>query len=132
MNGLATAALVVLAAMSVLWTLLLIILAAELRRTTRQAQLFLGAMQSELIPALAEARETFRTATRVAQDLGEVTPHLQATIGALEEVSENVRGATGAVRSLFGHRFIPVAGLLAGVRAGLRFAWRHYSRRRDS
>lgn len=132
MNGLATAALVVLAAVSVLWTLVLLLLVGELRRTTQRVQAFLESVQAELTPTLADARQAIRAATQLTQDLGEVTPRLQATIGALEEVSENVRGATGAVRNLFGHRFIPVAGLVAGLRAGLRFAWRHYSRRRDS
>lgn len=125
-------ALWVLAAVAVVWTIVLLALVGELRRTSQRVQDFLRVLEAEMLPALTDMREAARAATRVFQDMGEVTPRLQAALGALEEAGENVRGATGAVRNLFGRRLIPVAGILAGLRAGLRFAWRLYSKRRAS
>jgi hypothetical protein len=126
------AALWVLAAVGVVWTLVLLGLVGELKRTSQRLQDFLRGLEAELLPALTDVREAARAATRVLQDMGEVTPRLQAALGALEEAGDRVRGATGAMWNLFGHRFVPVAGILAGLRTGLRFAWRLYSKRRKS
>ncbi|MFB3817548.1 MAG: hypothetical protein ACE147_07785 [Candidatus Methylomirabilales bacterium] len=131
-STLSAAALLILAAVGVVWTIVLLALAGELRRTSQRLQDFLKLLEAELLPALTDVREAARAATRLLQDMGEATPRLQAALGALEEAGDNVRGATGAVRNLFGRRFIPVAGILAGLRAGLRFAWRLYSKRRQS
>jgi hypothetical protein len=132
MEALKVSALLILAGVGVVWTIVLLALVGELRRTSQRLQDFLKLLEGELVPALTDVREAARAATRVLQDVGEVTPRLQAALGALEEAGDHVRGATGAVRNLFGHRFIPVAGILAGLRAGLRFAWRLYSKRRQS
>jgi hypothetical protein len=39
---------------------------------------------------------------------------------------------TGAIRAVFGSRLIPVASVLAGVRAGVKTLWKRYRGRRES
>jgi hypothetical protein len=128
-STLSAAALLVLAGLSILWTVVLLSLMGELKRRSERLDGVLRVLEVELPPALTEIREAARSVNRVVQDLGESTPRLRATLTALAEAGENVRGATGAVRNLFGYRFIPVAGILAGLRTGLRYAWRVYRRR---
>lgn len=128
-SSLAAAAVAVLAGLGILWTIVLLSLLGELRRRSQRLEGVLRVLEADLPTTLAEIREAARSLNRVAQEVGEATPHLRAALNALEEAGENVRGATGAVRSLFGYRFIPLAGILAGLRAGLRYAWRLYRRR---
>jgi len=52
-------------------------------------------------------------------------------MAAVEEAGENLRMTTGTIRAVFGSRLIPIAGVLAGVRAGLKFLWKQYTRRRE-
>ncbi len=126
---LVAAALVILAALGIVWTIVLISLVAELKRRSQRLDGLLRVLESDLPSTVAEIRDAARSLNRVAQDVGDATPHLRATLEALEEAGENVRSATGTVRSLLGYRFIPVAGILAGLRTGLRYAWRLYKRR---
>jgi len=130
-STLSAAALMVLAALGVVWTILLLALFGELKRTSQRLQQLLAALETDLRPTLADAREAVRTAARVLEDMHAATPRLQAALSAFQEAGDNVRGATGVVRHLFGHRLIPAAGILAGVRTGLRYAWRLYSKRRQ-
>jgi uncharacterized protein YoxC len=123
------AALVVLAVLGIVWTIVLASLVGELKRGSQRLDGVLQALQADLPSTLAEVREAARSVANVTQKVGEAAPHLQATLGALEEAGENVRGVTAAVRSVFGYRLIPVAGILAGLRTGLRYAWRIYRRR---
>jgi hypothetical protein len=124
MSGLATLALVVLAAVGLLWTIVLIALLPAYQRTARRVESLATTLESDLRPLLQELREATRAVGQVARSVERAAPHLEAALGALEEAGENVRVATRAVRSAFGLRLIPVAGVLAGLRAGWRILMR--------
>jgi hypothetical protein len=53
-------------------------------------------------------------------------------MAAVEEAGGNIRATTGVLRAVFGSRLIPVAGILAGVRAGIKMLLKQYGRRRES
>jgi hypothetical protein len=128
-SSLVAAALVVLAVLGIVWTIVLASLVGELKRSAQRLDAVLQALHADVPSTLAEVREAARGLANVAQQLGEAAPHLRSAMGALQEAGENVRGATAAVRSVFGYRLIPAAGILAGLRTGLRYAWRIYRRR---
>lgn len=71
MNAVGVTALVVLAVVSVLWTVLLIPALLELRRASWRLQEFIRTLELELRPTLQEARETIRAMTQAAQGVGE-------------------------------------------------------------
>ncbi len=132
MNEIAVAALVVLAVVSVLWTVVLVAVALELRRVSRRLQDFIRSVEMELKPTVQEARDAIRTIHRVAQGAAESTERIRSALRTLERASEHVRATAGTVRGLCGSRLIPFAGLLAGVRAGAKVLWKLYSRRRET
>jgi signal transduction histidine kinase len=120
MNTVGVTALVVLAVVSVLWTVLLIPALLELRRATWRLQEFIRTLELELRPTLQEARETIRAMTQAAQGVGEGAARLRGAMAAMEEAGGNLRATTGVLRAVFGSRLIPVASILAGVRAGIK------------
>lgn len=132
MNGLGIAALVVLAVISLVWTAVLIPVLLELRRASWRLQEFIRTLELDLRPMLQEGREMIRNMNKAAQGVSESAVRMGGALAALEETGENLRVTTGAIRAVFGSRFIPVAGLLAGVRAGIRMLWKRYTRRRES
>lgn len=131
MNSLAVGALVVLAALGVIWSLVLIPVLLELRQASQRLQEFIRTVELELRPMLQEAREGIRTVGKAGQGASDSIARLQGTLGALEEAGENIRVTTGVVRTVFGSRLIPVAGLLAGLRVGVKTLLRQYARRRE-
>jgi uncharacterized protein YoxC len=125
-------ALVVLAVLSLVWTIMLVPVLLELRRAAVRLQEFIRTVELDLRPILLEAQATLRTANQVAQRVAENSAKVGHVVEALEEAGENIRMTTRVVRAVFGSRFIPVAGLMAGVRAGVRMLWRRSSRRRET
>jgi len=132
MNTVATTALVVLAVVSLLWTIMLIPALLELRRAAWRLQEFIRTLELDLRPVIQEAREGVRAATKAAQQVADGTARLRGAMASVEEAGENIRMTTGAIRAVFGSRLIPIAGLLAGVRAGAKFLWTQYTRRREA
>lgn len=132
MNNLVVAALVVLAVASLVWTLLLIPFLLEVRRAAWRLEEFIRTLELDLRPVLQEAREGIRTVSQASQQVGEGAARLRGAMAAMEEAGENLRATTGAIRAVFGSRLIPIASLLAGVRAGAKFLWRQYTRRRKA
>jgi uncharacterized protein YoxC len=132
MNTVATTALVVLAVMSLLWTIMIIPALLELRRAAWRLQEFIRTLELDLRPIIQEARDGVRAATKAAQDVAQGTVRLRGAMAAMEEVGENLRMTSGTIRAVFGSRLIPVAGVLAGVRAGAKFLWKQYTRRREA
>lgn len=130
MNDVGVAALVVLAVVSLLWTILLIPALLELRRAAWRLQEFIRTLELDLRPVLQEAREGVRAAGRAAQEVADGTARLRGAMHAVEEAGENLRLTSSAIRAVFGSRLIPVAGVLAGVRAGAKFLWKQYTQRR--
>ena len=132
MDGLAVASLVVLAVVSVIWTVALIAAALETRRAARRLQEFIRTVELELKPALLEVRETIRKLDRAAGGASDTIELVRGTFVKLEQAGENVRATTGKVRTLLGSRFIPALSLLAGVRAGTKVLWSFYTQRRET
>jgi len=131
MNTVATTALVVLAVVSLLWTIMLVPALLELRRAAWRLQEFIRTLELDLRPVIQEARDGVRAATKAAQEVANGTARLRGAMAAVEEAGENLRMTTGTIRAVFGSRLIPIAGVLAGVRAGLKFLWKRYTRRRE-
>ena len=132
MDGVAVASLVVLAVVSVIWTVALIAAALETRRAARRLQEFIRTVELELKPALLEVRETIRKLDRAAGGASDTIERVRGTFVKLEQAGENVRATTGKVRTLLGSRFIPALSLLAGVRAGTKVLWSFYTHRRET
>jgi uncharacterized protein YoxC len=132
MNSLAVAALVVLAVVSVLWTVLLVAVLLELRRLSWRLQEFIRTLELDLRPILQEAREGVRTAAKAAQEVADGTARLRGTMAALQDAGDNIRVTTDVIRAVVGSRLIPVASVLAGLRVGVKTLWRRYRRRRES
>jgi len=132
MNSLAVAALVVLAVVSVLWTVLLVAVLLELRRLSWRLQEFIRTLELDLRPVLQEAREGVRTAAKAAQEVADGTARLRGTMAALQDAGDNIRVTTDVIRAVVGSRLIPVASVLAGLRVGVKTLWRRSRRRRES
>ena len=130
MNGRAVAALVVLAVVSVLWTIMLVIVTSELRRASGRLQEFIRSLELELKPTIQQAREAIRTLTRAAQGAAEGTERVRGTLATLAAAGDNIRATTRAVRSVVGSRLLPVASLVAGVRVGANVLWTLSTQRR--
>ena len=132
MDGLAVASLVVLAVVSVIWTVALIVAALEIRRAAWRLQEFVRSVEMELKPTIQEVREAIRMLDRAARGAADTTERVRGAFIKLEQAGENVRATTGKVRTLLGSRFIPALSLLAGVRAGTKVLWSFYTRRRET
>jgi len=131
MNGLASASLMILAVVSVIWTVAFVAVALELRRASWRLQEFIRSVELELKPTMQEAREAIRTLKRAAEGAAEGTERVRGVLMKLEQAGENVRATSTRVRSLLGSRLIPAASLWAGVRAGTKVLWSLYTRRRE-
>jgi hypothetical protein len=130
MSELAIGSLVVLAAMSVVWTIVLVAVALELRRASWRLQEFIRSVELELKPTMQEAREAVRHLSRAAQGAAEGAERVRGTLVKLEEAGDNIRATTSVIRAVLGSRFIPVASLLVGMRAGVKALWKQYTGRR--
>lgn len=132
MNGLASASLVILAVVSVIWTVVFVVAALELRRASWRLQEFIRSVELELKPTMQEAREAIQNLKRAAEGAAEGTERVRAVLMKVEQAGENVRATTIRFRSLLGSRLIPAASLWAGVRVGTKVLWNLYTRRRES
>lgn len=131
MNTVGVAALVVLAAVSLLWTVLLIAVVLELRRASWRLHEFIRTLELELRPALQEAREGIRTAAKAAQGVADGTARFRGAMTAVQDAGENLRVTTDVIRAVVGSRLIPIASVLAGLRVGIKTLWRRSRRRRE-
>jgi uncharacterized protein YoxC len=132
MSAVGEGALVVLAVLSILWTILLVPVLLELRRAAFRLQEFIRTLELDLRPILQDARDALRTLNQAGQRVAENSAKVGHVVGALEEAGENIRITTRVIRAVFGSRIIPVAGVMAGVRAGVRMLWKRSSRRRET
>ena len=130
MNGRAVAALVVLAVVSVLWTIMLVLGTSELRRASWRLQEFIRSLELELKPTIRQVREALRTLNRAAQGAVDGTERVRGTLATLAAVGDTIRATTRVVRAGVGARVLPVAGLVAGVRVGATVLWKLSTQRR--
>jgi ABC-type transporter Mla subunit MlaD len=131
-NSSLTIAVWVLAAVSLLWTIMFALAATELRRLSWRLQEFIRVVEMELKPAVEETREAVRNINQAAQGVTETTGRLQESLAAFHRAGENVRLTTETIRGVFGRRLIPLASVLAGLRAGGKILWKLYTRRRET
>jgi uncharacterized protein YoxC len=131
MDSVGVGALVVIAVILLLWTVLLVPALLEVRRAAWRLQELIRTLELDLKPVLADARETLRAASRAAEDVAAGAARMRGTLGAFQKAGDNVLATTDTVRAVLGSRLIPVAVLLAGARGGARFLWKHWTRRRD-
>jgi uncharacterized protein YoxC len=131
-SSVATVALVVLAGVSLVWTIGVWLALSEFRQLSRRLEEVLRAVDLELGPLVRETRETLQRVNAMAQGIGESNARLQDALGSFQQAGQNVRVTTEAVRTVFGSRLIPVASLMAGVRAGVKLLWRRYAHRREA
>lgn len=131
-NAVAVAALVILAVVSLLWTVMLVAVFLELRRLAWRLEEFIRTLELDLRPVLQQAREGIQSAVKAYQGVAEGTARLRGTLAALEEAGENIRATTSVLRAVFGSRLVPIASVLAGLRVGARTLWKLYTRRRKS
>jgi len=130
MNGLAVASLVVLAVVSVLWTIMMVIVTSELRRASWRLQKFIRSLELELHPTIQQARGAIRTLNRAVQGAADGMERVRGTLATLDKVGDTIRATTRVVRSGSGALLIPMAGLLAGVRVGANVLWKLNIQRR--
>lgn len=131
-DAVAVAALVVLAVVSLLWTVMLVAVFLELRRLAWRLEEFIRTLELDLRPVLQQAREGIQSAVKAYQGVAEGTARLRGALAALEEAGENIRATTSVLRAVFGSRLVPIASVLAGLRVGARTLWKLYTRRRKS
>ena len=98
MDGLAVASLVVMAVMSVIWTVVLVAVGLELRRASWRLQEFIRTLELELKPTMQEAREAIRNLQRAAQGAAEGTERVRSALTKLEQAGENIRATTGSIQ----------------------------------
>ena len=82
MNSVGVGALVVLAVVSVVWTVLLIPALLELRRASWRLQEFIRTLELELLPTLQEAREGIRSMRQASQAVADGAAHLRGAMAA--------------------------------------------------
>jgi uncharacterized protein YoxC len=131
-NGVATVALAVLAGVSLLWTLGLLLAFMELRQLSQRIQEALRTLELELLPLARETREALRRLNQVSLGVEASNAKLQDALEAFQRAGQNVQMTTEALRAVFGSRLIPMAGVLAGVRAGVRLLWKTVRERRKA
>ncbi len=130
MSDLAVAALVVMAAVSLLWTVVLAVLTLEIFRLFRRGDELLRIVEVEVRPVLQDVREVLRKAQTLADGAAESTERIRSTLARLQGTADNVRSATGRVRAVVAPRFLPAASLVAGVTTGAKVLWKLYRGRR--
>jgi len=127
-NSVATVALVVLAGVSVIWTVVLAQACRDFRRMAQRTQETLRLLEQDLLPLLREAREAVQRLNQITLGVQESNARFQTALGAFQQAGQNVRATTETVRSVLGSRLIPVAGVMAGIRAGANMLWKRYRR----
>jgi hypothetical protein len=130
MNSLAVAALVVMAGVSVVWTVILILTLQEVRRACFRLHEFIRTLEIELRPVLNQAREGAEGVARAAHEVADATARVRGALTALEDAGQNVLWTSQIFRAVFGRRLVPVAGVLAGLRAGSKVLWKQLRQRR--
>ena len=120
MNNVAVIALVVMAAVNLLWGLVALVVLSRVFRLFRRSQSVVEMVQNELRPCVNKAHEILRKASRVADRVIEKADRVQAIISRVETTTAQVWNGADGARLAVHEQLIPVKSLWAGVRAGLR------------
>jgi len=130
MNTVATTALVVIAVMTLLWTVELLVALLLVRGAVLRMHEFVRMVELEFRPVILDVREILKTTSKITQEVADDTVRLRGVLTSVEDAGENLRVTTSTIRAVLGSRLIPIAGVLAGLRGGAKFLWKHYTRRR--
>ncbi len=125
-----TVSLAVIAAMTLFWTLGLVVVLLLVRRLATRTQEFMRMVEFEIRPVMQDVRDMVRTASKLTTEVAHESLRLRGVMTSVEEAGENLRMTTNTIRAVFGSRLIPIAGMLAGMRGGVKYLWKQYSHRR--
>jgi len=101
--------------------LFLIPVLLELRRTVRTLNSVLKITEESLAPTLRELRTTLENLDRITGDISTVTDDVRVFSGSLRQVGKDVKELSGMVGLLGGGIGAKMAGLRAGVGAGVSY-----------
>ena len=93
----------------------------ELRRTVRTLNSVLKITEESLSPTLTELRKTLENLDRITTDISTVTDNVRVFSGSIRQVGKDVRELSGLVNVLGGGVGTKIAGLRAGVGAGVAY-----------
>lgn len=92
----------------------------QLRRTARQAEDFLRAIELELRPVMVEAKDAIRNLNRVSDQVNNGLGKVGGTIDAIAEAGQTVRDANQVVQQFIVPKLITSAAFTTGLRVGLK------------
>jgi len=92
-----------------IWIIILVLLAVcvgfmiplllQMRRTARQAEVFMAETQADLVPLLKDLRETIERASKLARAAEEDVTRLQPFIQSLGEAGNSLHALTGSLNA---------------------------------
>lgn len=113
--------LIVLAVAVATGILFIIPVLVELRRAVRTLNAVLKITEESLAPTLHELRATLTNLDRITGDISTVTDDVRVFSGSIRQVGKDVRELSGLIGVLGGGIGAKMAGLRAGVGAGLSY-----------
>lgn len=122
----------VLAATTVVGMLFLIPVLIELRRTVRTMNSVLKITEESLAPTLRELRATLENLDRITGDISTVTDDVRVFSGSIRQVGKDVRELSGLIGDLGGGLSVKMAGLRAGIGAGVSYFAKNLLRKRGT
>lgn len=127
-------ALVALAILAGVWTLIALVigipLILTLRRSGRRIDGLLREIELNLGPALLDLREALRNVNKTSASMADGVAQAGRTFEAVGELGKTLQGANAVLRAALGPGVTIVAGLIVGARAGVRVLVRRLFRRR--
>lgn len=127
-------ALVALAILAGVWTLMALVigipLILTLRRSGRRIDNLLREIELNLGPALLDLREALRNVNKTSTSVADGVAQAGRAFEAVGELGKTLQGANAVLRAALGPGVTTVAGLIVGVRAGVRVLARRLFRRR--
>lgn len=104
----------------------------ELRRAVRTLNSILKITEESLPPALHELRATLVNLDRITTDISTVTDDVRVFSGSVRQVGKDVSELSGLINVLGGGVGAKIAGLRAGVGAGVGYLARNILRKRGT
>lgn len=123
-------ALVVLALLAILWTFGVIWFMRGLGQTVGRIDRLLGAIEADLGPVLAEAKDTARNLNRASAGVAAGVSRAARTIESVQDLSRRFQGASAILHMAAAQPLVTFASFFTGVRMGVRALRRPLFRRR--
>jgi uncharacterized protein YoxC len=132
MQSTSSALVTVLAVAVIAGVLFMIPVLLELRRAVRTLNSILKVTEESLAPTLHELRATLVNLDRITTDISTVTDDVRVFSGSIRQVGKDVRELSGLINVLGGGVGAKVAGLRAGVGAGVSYLAKNLLRKRGT